>query len=126
MQSVVLDPIHPGYAFSRAITFATHGDEVLGFSFLQASRVCGQFRTGPGAQYELIATLDSQNGSLFLLSADTVKAALSGNQTSLFPPGASAWLDFALLLGQEWFYLPALIPWPVVSTVTQPGDIEQP
>lgn len=81
-----------------------------------------QFRDSPARAGALLATVDTLNQGVIVIGADTLKLCLSSSATRLFPPAKPAWVDFAILLGDAWRYIPALIPWPVVDTVTDPPE----
>lgn len=123
VQSILVSPIRPGFSFSQVIVFSPECPwSALGFSLLEASKVMAQFRGGPARGADLLATADTLNQGVVVIGADTLRLSISSSSTRLFPPGKPAWMDFAILLGDAWRYIPALIPWPVVDTVTDPPE----
>lgn len=124
MQEIFVNPIRPGYEFTELIRFEPDcHSSFLGFSFLQVNKVFAQFRAGPARSDALLASLNTENQSITIVGADTIAINLSSVVTDLFPVGKPAWLDFAVQIEQVWRYIPALIPWPVMATVTNPAEV---
>jgi hypothetical protein len=120
MQTTKLSPIRPGYAFSHDLSFCRKDSTDLGFSFLSFQRVYGQFRREANKNSTLLATVDTNNNTLVVVNDSTLRIVLNAEATQAFPPGVPAWIDFALKNDTEWGYVPVLISWPVVDTVTIP------
>lgn len=120
MQTIAVDPIRQGFAFSFSLKFTGANGAPLGFSLLTAQRIVGQFRRKIGEEGEPLATVDTANNTLSVTAVDTISFTLSSNVTANFPAGKTAYIDFARLVSDSWIYMPPIIPWPVADTVTIP------
>lgn len=120
-QHVTLAPIVVGYRFAFTLAFTGADDAPLtGFDLLTATRVMGQFRKSREDDGPPLATVDTQDGSLAIVNAQTMSFILPKESTAGMTAGQPAWVDFARLDGGVWSHIPVLIGWPVIDPVTIP------
>lgn len=116
-----LAPIVKGYRFAFALNFIdAEGAPPPGFDLASATRVMGQFRAARNAADALLATVDTADGSLTVVDANTISFTIPANATATMTPGQPAWVDFAWLVADDWRHIPVIIAWPVIDPVTIP------
>jgi len=120
-QKIVLDPIRPGYAFAFTLNFTgPDGAALAGFDLTAATRIRAEFRAQISDAGAPLATIDTQDGSIVVVDANSLTFTLSAAATASLTPGKPAWVDFTRLAGGQWAVFTPPIPWPVTDTVTNP------
>lgn len=120
-QTISLAPIVKGYRFAFTLNFVdTQGAAPPGFDLAAATRVMGQFRVARDDTGAPLATVDSADGSLTVVDANTISFTIPASATATMTPGQPAWVDFARLVADDWRHIPVIVPWPVIDPVTIP------
>lgn len=120
-QTLTLAPIVKGYRFDFALNFIdAEGAPPAGFDLASATRVLGQFRAARNAADAPLATVDTADGSLAVVDANTISFTIPANVTATMTPGQPAWVDFAWRVAGDWRHIPVIIAWPVIDPVTIP------
>lgn len=119
---VTVQPITVGYRFGHSLKFlAENGvDPAPGLDLTTAQRVYGQFRKSEKDEGEPYATVDTGDGTLSVVDANTVSFFITAEKTRNIPPGKAVWVDFAWFDGANWYPIPVRIGWPVRDPVTVP------
>ena len=90
-QTLTLAPIVKGYRFDFALNFIdAEGAPPAGFDLASATRVLGQFRAARNAADAPLATVDTADGSLAVVDANTISFTIPANVTATMTPGQPA------------------------------------
>lgn len=120
-QRIAVKPITVGYAFSFSLDFtAPGGGAPAGFDLTTAQRVYGEFRARPIDTGAPLAAIDTADGTLVVVDANTISFSIPAAKTAAMIPGKAVWLDFARRDAGVWSPIPVRIAWPVQDAVTIP------
>lgn len=120
-QTITLAPIVKGYRFAFTLNFIdTQGASPAGFDLVAATRVMGQFRVSREDAGAPLATVDTADGSLTVVDANTISFTIPSSATKAMTAGQPAWVDFARLVAGDWRHIPVIVAWPVIDPVTIP------
>jgi hypothetical protein len=79
-QTITLAPIVKGYRFAFTLNFVdAQGAPPPGFDLAAATRVMGQFRAAREDTGAPLATVDSADGSLTVVDANTISFTIAGS-----------------------------------------------
>ena len=116
-QTIIVDPIRPGYAFTGAFTLVGQNGAAPGLVSLAGVRLIADVRSYSDTSGTIYAHLDTTNGNLVITGGYTIQFSLTAAQTTTIA-GDFAFIDFVRMDGATPQPLPLKIKWPVKRTVT--------
>ena len=116
-QTIIVDPVQPGFAFSGAFTLVGLNGANPGIVALTGVRVIADVRAYSDTTGALLAHLDTTGGTLVVVGPYTLQFNMTAAQT-LAVVGDFVFIDFVRLDGATPQPMPLKIKWPVKKTVT--------